>query len=221
MESHYYFSFALVECLNYTFLNESNRARTFYSSSFYEKCDSSLDGWYRFGGSAGDHMADSCIPRSHCGTDMPGWLNGSHPTVADGAVNRSVCFSAACPLPDRCCYNSANITVRNCGGFFVYKLKRPPSSKNKARYCGNGLPSVTPGENYIVLIACVLKICVYQMKRFFFLFFLLIVFSSMLRHGLRPICKKSYDDHNFVKIYQNLSKFGNLGNIGNLKIPVT
>ena len=43
----------------------------------------------------------------------------------------------------------------------------------------------------------------------------------MLRHGLRPICKKSYDDHNFVKIYQNLSKFGNLGNIGNLKIPVT
>ncbi|CAH3115354.1 unnamed protein product, partial [Porites lobata] len=144
MESHYYFSFALVECLNYTFLNESNRARTFYSSSFSEKCDSSLDGWYRFGGSAGDHMADSCIPRSHCGTDMPGWLNGSHPTVADGAVNRSVCFSAACPLPDRCCYNSANITVRNCGGFFVYKLKRPPSCKNKARYCGNGLPSVTP-----------------------------------------------------------------------------
>ena len=178
MESHYYFSFALVECLNYTFLNESNRARTFYSSSFYEKCDSSLDGWYRFGGSAGDHMADSCIPRSHCGTDMPGWLNGSHPTVADGAVNRSVCFSAACPLPDRCCYNSANITVRNCGGFFVYKLKRPPSCKNKARYCGNGLPSVTPGENYIVLIACVLKICVYQMKRFFSFF----SFNSFLKY---------------------------------------
>ena len=191
MRSHYYFSFILVECLTYTFLNESNRARTFYSSSF-EKCDSSLDGWYRFGGSAGNQMADSCIPRSHCGTDMPGWLNGSHPTEADGAVNRSVCFSAACPRPDGCCYNSANTTVRNCGGFFVYKLKRPPSCKNKARYCGNGLPSATPGESCSVLIACVLKnlICVYQMKRFFFLLFLLIVFLCMLRHGLRLIAKK-------------------------------
>ena len=31
-----------------------------------------------------------------------------------------------------------------------------------------------------------------------------------LRHGLRLICTKSYTDHNFVKIYQNLPKFGSL-----------
>ena len=35
--------------------------------------------------------------------------------------------------------------------------------------------------------------------------------SSMLRHGLRLICMKSYNGHNFVKIYQNLPKFGSLG----------
>ena len=46
-------------------------------------------------------------------------------------------------------------------------------------------------------------------------------FSSMLKHGLRLICIKSYNDHNFVKIYQNLPKFGNLGKIGNLNFPVT
>ena len=28
--------------------------------------------------------------------------------------------------------------------------------------------------------------------------------SSMLRHGLRLICIRSYNDQNFVKIYQNL-----------------
>ena len=32
---------------------------------------------------------------------------------------------------------------------------------------------------------------------------------------------KSYNDHNFAKIYQNLPKFGNLGKIGNLNFPVT
>ena len=44
--------------------------------------------------------------------------------------------------------------------------------------------------------------------------------SSMLRHGLRLICIKSYNAYNFVKIYQNLPKFGNLGQIGNLNFPV-
>ena len=43
----------------------------------------------------------------------------------------------------------------------------------------------------------------------------------MLRHGLRLICIKSYNDHNFVKIYQNLQKFGDLGKTGNLNFPVT
>ena len=45
--------------------------------------------------------------------------------------------------------------------------------------------------------------------------------SSMLRRGLRLNCLKSYIDHNFVKIYQNLPKFGNLGKIGNLTFPAT
>ena len=37
----------------------------------------------------------------------------------------------------------------------------------------------------------------------------------------RLICIKSYNDHNFVKIHQNLPKFGNLEDIGNLKFAVT
>ena len=43
----------------------------------------------------------------------------------------------------------------------------------------------------------------------------------MLRHGVRIICIKSYNDPNFVKIYQNLPKFGNLKKLDNLNFPVT
>ena len=45
--------------------------------------------------------------------------------------------------------------------------------------------------------------------------------SSILSHGLRLICIKSYNEHNFEKIYQNFPKFGNLRKIGNLNFPVT
>ena len=46
-------------------------------------------------------------------------------------------------------------------------------------------------------------------------------FSSMLGRGLSLICIKSYNDHNLVKIDQNLSKFGNLKDISKLNFPVT
>ena len=44
---------------------------------------------------------------------------------------------------------------------------------------------------------------------------------KLLFSGPRLICIKSYNDHNFVKIHQNLPKFGNLEDIGNLKFAVT
>lgn len=89
-------------------------------------------------------MADSCVSMRHCGAGMPGWLQGSHPSVADGVVRRKVCFQWS----DYCCRQSTMIDVRNCGGFFVYKLKPPPVCNG--RYCGNGLPSVT-GEKAFLL----------------------------------------------------------------------
>ena len=83
-------------------------------------------------------MAESCVNMYHCGTDAPGWLNGTHPAVADGVVQRQVCFSYL----GSCCHNSTNISVRNCGAFYVYKLEPPPDCY--LRYCGNGLPQA-PG----------------------------------------------------------------------------
>ena len=105
-----------------------------YNRSISYLCDANLNGWYRFNGEAGTQMADSCVNMYYCGTESPGWLNGTHPDLNDGAVRRQVCFSSF----DNCCHHSNEITVQHCGGFYVYKLER--QSHCNLRYCGNGSP---------------------------------------------------------------------------------
>ena len=132
---------SILECYHYTVLNESGRANSFYNISIDFLCDDDLNGWYRFGGDAGKQMADSCVPEFRCGAELPGWLNGSHPEIAEGAVRRKVCFR----YKNNCCEYSTSITVRNCGGFYVYHLGKPPICN--FRYCGNGTHK--PSENLI------------------------------------------------------------------------
>lgn len=118
-------------CKHYKVLNGVDRAQ---GNTFppHQRCDSNLEpGWYRFQGAAGDRMADTCVSMLHCGTLAPGWLSGVHPTIVDGVVVRKVCYNWLA-----CCGRSDNIKVQNCGCFFVYELKKPPSCN--FRYCGNG-----------------------------------------------------------------------------------
>ncbi|CAH3133122.1 unnamed protein product [Porites lobata] len=120
------------ECQNYGILNSGSR-RTSYRRYYYYNyyCDSSLGpGWFRFQGSAGTRMAASCTSYDSCGTYYTGWLSGGHPTVADGQVTRTVCFSSGY----RCCYYSTSIKVRNCGSYYVYYLSGTPTCN--LRYCG-------------------------------------------------------------------------------------
>ena len=134
-----------LECFNYTLLNDSNRARTYKTNSVL--CtDSALSGWYRFGGEAGSQMANSCVQMYHCGASYPGWLSGGHPAVADGTVVRKVCFN----FFGSCCERSLYISVRNCGGFYVYNLTPLPSCG--IRYCaGNGSePTTGRSKNEVI-----------------------------------------------------------------------
>ena len=95
------------------------------------KSDSSLGvAWYRFRGAAGIALPESCPPLDRCNAHYPGWLNGNHPTVADGEVTRTVCYHYG----DICCNWTNTIKVRNCGDFYVYELQPSPSSY--LRYCG-------------------------------------------------------------------------------------
>ena len=136
-------------CHNYTVLSEADRAQghIVINASNYRNDHTDLaPGWYRFQGAAGDRMADKCVPMDHCGTQYPGWLNDTHPTVAEGVVIRRVCYSRR----SKCCYQYQNIRVKNCGAYFVYAL---PTLYHyyyyyyfyhyyyyyrDFRYCGNG-----------------------------------------------------------------------------------
>ena len=79
-------------------------------------------------------MPDKCVPMDRCGTEFPGWLNGAHPTVTEGVVTRTVCYSSN----SGCCQDSTTvIKVKNCSSYYVYELRSTPSFWN--RYCGNAI----------------------------------------------------------------------------------
>ena len=127
------FSFHLVAdpCYHYKNLTDANRKISYKTSEGLWLCDNKLpEGWYRFVGAAGTKMPTTRVPAYRCGTDWSGWLDGSHPTVEDGEVPRTVCFS------DRKtgCKYTASISVKNCGSYFIYKQQQVPGCNS--RYCG-------------------------------------------------------------------------------------
>ncbi|XP_048581064.1 uncharacterized protein LOC5514282 isoform X3 [Nematostella vectensis] len=145
------------ECRNYKVLNSKDRAQGEPSGNVL-KCDQRdipSKGWYRFSGAAGDRMPTHVVPKNHCGTHAPGWLNGANPSVAEGIVSRKVCFH----WTSGDCQWSQMIRVRNCGRFYVYELDKTPACH--LRFCGNAgaaptRPPTTPPvvnecRNYKVL----------------------------------------------------------------------
>ena len=99
------------------------------------RCDqkhlSPLPAWYRFTGAAGDRMPTSCAPINRCGTNVPGWLAGSHPSAEEGIVTSRVCYH----WNSNGCYRKNDIQIKKCNGFYVYRLIKPPECD--LRYCGN------------------------------------------------------------------------------------
>lgn len=134
----FFFSLA---CSNYRILNETDRKNDYNTlKNAVRKCDGRLrKGWYRFIGAAGTKMPSKVVPISRCLTDATGWLDGSHPTVNQGAVRSRVCFHWAGRdrrrrKYDKPCMWSRYIRVLNCTTFFVYELI--PIKRCHLRYCG-------------------------------------------------------------------------------------
>ena len=125
------FHFVADPCYHYENLSDANRKISYQTPVGSELCDSSFSGgWYRFVGAAGTKMPTTRVPAYRCGTDFSGWLNGAHPTVEDGEVQRPVCFSGR---PSGC-KHSKDIFVKNCGSHYIYKLLKPLTCSS--RYCG-------------------------------------------------------------------------------------
>lgn len=123
------------ECQEYQNLTSFHRKTTHITGDAANtRCDQSLGpAWFRFQGDAGTKMPTSCVSENHCGTNAAGWLNGAHPTVAEGQVSKQVCFTWL----SNCCYVAVNIKVRNCGSYYVYFISgTSPSHPCYLGYCG-------------------------------------------------------------------------------------
>ena len=108
-------------CQFHSVLEDYDRDINYQTPPGNEKCDNNLNyGWYRFLNISGITMPTTCPPPFTCGTRLPGWLSGDHPTVEEGEVSRTVCFTRH---PNMCCRDSYKIRVRNCTSFYVYLLR--------------------------------------------------------------------------------------------------
>lgn len=118
-------------CYQHDVLSCGDQSIHFHNRSVV-KCDRRT-GWFRFLGDAGTQMATSCVPLHHCGTQATGWLDGQHPTSPGEEVSARVCYH----WDNNCCKFEARALVRDCEGFFVYKLLDPPKLC-AARACSVG-----------------------------------------------------------------------------------
>ena len=119
---------------NHRTLNDSHRSMLHVpEKSDVYICDNNLKpDWYVF--EKFQEMPTSCVSQLHCGTHHPIWLNGAHPTPAEGEVPRQACVNYGTPSsPISCCNTKIDIGVKNCGSYMVYKLKQAPSCP--AAYC--------------------------------------------------------------------------------------
>jgi cysteine-rich repeat protein len=121
------------ECKGYTEFKEADRNIDFNDGpGGVEKCDKNTnEKWHRILPPAGTRIPNDGAKKYACGTDAPGAMVGEYPTVDEGIVDRTVCFSW-----DQECEWQVVIQVRNCGDYFVFKLPNPPESC--LRYCAGG-----------------------------------------------------------------------------------
>ncbi|XP_043087122.1 pancreatic secretory granule membrane major glycoprotein GP2-like isoform X2 [Puntigrus tetrazona] len=125
-------------CYNYTTLDEYWRdIRQNRYGEYYDHDDTLVEwsGWYRLylnGQSA--QMSEWCVTVP-CGGKTTLFLNGSHPTLQDGAVTLEVLGSF--PSSNQCgVYRSTSIQVKACpGDYYVYKLVKPDVLTPAPTYC--------------------------------------------------------------------------------------
>ncbi|XP_036420886.1 pancreatic secretory granule membrane major glycoprotein GP2-like [Colossoma macropomum] len=101
------------------------------------------NGWYRLLNQGNNiRMPELCVSQGMCSTDVPLWLNGSHPRLEDGVVTRKVCGS----WNNDCCYfKSFPIQVKACpGNYYVYEFVSPAICSSV--YCAD-IDSITPVDD--------------------------------------------------------------------------
>ncbi|XP_053550228.1 uromodulin-like [Bombina bombina] len=109
-------------CMTYKSIYESWRSSS-NKDKYSKMCDIGLHGWYRFLGSGGIRMPETCVSEYSCGADSPVWLSQTHPVLSDGIVKKTACAHWS----SNCCHYSTDVQVKACpGGYHVYKFNGTP-----------------------------------------------------------------------------------------------
>ncbi|KAL8620675.1 hypothetical protein ACOMHN_029863 [Nucella lapillus] len=109
--------------VNYTIIDDPRRVVAGRYTGSDDMCDKGLiAGWYRFllnGDNA--QIPSACVPDNHCNTDAPTWmdLQGQAMPTAGQQVEARACSHWS----SNCCKWNVPLTVRNCGDFYVYRLR--------------------------------------------------------------------------------------------------
>ncbi|KAI4873659.1 hypothetical protein NFI96_009825, partial [Prochilodus magdalenae] len=81
-------------CYNYDVLDDPQRATNQTNPwGWGWWCDANMkwNGWYRLLYEGNNiRMPESCVSEGMCSTDVPLWLNGSHPQLEDGVITRQM-----------------------------------------------------------------------------------------------------------------------------------
>ena len=91
-------------------------------------------GWYRMMAPAGTTIPESPPGIYQCGTEAPGWMKGSHPSVArQTSQGVTYCFDARGFDSNNDCQWSTQGKVTHCGDYYVYYLENTPQCR--LSYC--------------------------------------------------------------------------------------
>ena len=105
---------------------------------------------------------------NHCGTSASGWLNGKHPTAADGVVSRTLCYHYSSSN----CQWKSTIQVANCGSYYLYNIPKPSacslgfcttkSNASRAALCPRAAlrSSFVLRYSYSVILGCLVLVLI-------------------------------------------------------------
>ncbi|XP_078061654.1 uncharacterized protein LOC144487450 [Mustelus asterias] len=127
-------------CVKHRVLNQPWRSTNCVGNlcSDSVQCDQSLVlGWYRFKSPGSSTIPETVVPVRRCSTHATGWLKGSHPSLREGIVKRTVCFHWS----GNTCRWHQEIKIKRCYNFFVYELKKSPACS--LAYCTEAGPVPT------------------------------------------------------------------------------
>jgi len=120
-----------LECSSHMEIDDETRNIAY--SGKHKACDQSLFSsppvWVRFTGASGSALVTGIPNINSCGTDAPGWFNGTYPVGVGSTTTGTVCYNWG----SSSCSWSNQISVTSCNGYFVYKLTSPPACT--LRYC--------------------------------------------------------------------------------------